>query len=89
MVEVFLGKAEAPRAVDALLNELTKTVLPNLERFPGIGRLLLGRPARSVEALSELDRLTQRLGAIAKGCDVREYVTTHYLLLYARIEGSA
>lgn len=88
-IEAFLLEAEIPQAFDVLLNELTDTVIPNLERFPGMGRFFLERPARSVEASNDIARLTKQLGAIAKGSELREYVMTHYLLLYAQIEGAA
>lgn len=42
-IEVFLIETEAARAFDALLDELTDIVIPNLERFPGMGRLFLQR----------------------------------------------
>ena len=87
-IEDFLIEAEAPHAFDALLDELTDTVIPNLERFPGMGRLFLERPARSVEVANGIDRLTKQLGSLAKDGVLREYVTTHYLLLYARIKGT-
>ena len=38
-LEAFLIKAEAAHAFDASLDELMGTVIPNLERFPGMGRL--------------------------------------------------
>ena len=85
-METFLVEAEAPHAFDALLDELTDTVIPNLERFPGLGRLFLERPARSVEVANGIARLTAQLGAIATDGELREYVMTHYLLLYARIK---
>lgn len=85
-LEAFL--AEAPRAFDALLDELTDTIIPNLERFPEMGRLFLERPARSVEATNGIARLTKQLDALAKDGELREYVTTHYVLLYARIGGT-
>ncbi|MDE1953157.1 MAG: type II toxin-antitoxin system RelE/ParE family toxin [Betaproteobacteria bacterium] len=87
-LETFLVKAEAPHAFDALLDELTDTVIPNLESFPGMGRLFLERPARSVEVANGLARLAKQLGSLAKDGEVREYVMTHYLLLYARIKGT-
>jgi len=87
-VETFLLEAEAPQAFDTLLAELTDIVIPNLERFPGMGRSFLERPARSVEAVNGIDRLTREMGAITKDGELREYVMTHYLLLYARIEGT-
>jgi hypothetical protein len=85
-LETFLVKAEAPHAFDALLDELTETVIPNLERFPGLGRLFLERPARSVEVTNGIARLTAQLGSMATDGELREYVMTHHLLLYARIK---
>ncbi|MGZ2749338.1 type II toxin-antitoxin system RelE/ParE family toxin [Burkholderia stagnalis] len=87
-VEAFLLEADTPHAFDALLDELTDTVIPNLERFPGMGRLFLERPARSVEASNGIARLTQQLDVIAEGSELREYVMTHDLLLYAQIKGA-
>lgn len=87
-VEAFLLQAEAPQAFDALLDELTETVIPNLERFPGMGRSFLERPTRSVETGNGMARLTKQLNAIAAGSELREYVMTHYLLLYAQIRGT-
>lgn len=69
-IEVFLLEADIPQAFDVLLNELTDTVIPDLERFPGIGRL------------------AKQLDVIAPDGELREYVTAHYLLLYAQIEGT-
>lgn len=87
-LEAFLVEAGSPHAFDALLDELTDTVIPNLERFPGMGRLLLDRPARSVEVANGVARLTKQLGSLAKDGELREYVMTHYLLLYARVNGT-
>lgn len=84
--EAFLLKADAPQALDALLDELTETVIPNLERFPGMGRLFFERSIRSVEASNGIDGLQARLKAIAKDGEIREYVMSHYLLLYARFD---
>ena len=85
-VEAFLLKADAARAFDALLDELTDTVIPNLERFPSMGHLFFERRARSVEVSNGISRLTNQLDAIAQGSGLREYVMTHYLLLYAHIK---
>jgi len=87
-IEAFAAAAEAPHAFDALLDELTDTVIPNLESFPGMGRLFLKRPARSVEVANGIARLTTQLGSIAEDGELREYVMTRYLLLYARIMGT-
>ena len=74
--EAFLLEANAPQAFDALLDELTDTVIPNLERFPGMGRLFFERPIRSVEASNWMDG------------EIREYVMPHYLVLYARFDAT-
>jgi plasmid stabilization system protein ParE len=87
-VEAFLLKIEAAQAFDALLDELTNTVIPNLERFPEIGRMFLQRPAHSVEAANGAARLNRQLDALAKGSELREYVTAHYLLLYAHVRNT-
>ncbi len=81
-------EANAPAAFDALLGELTDTVIPNLERFPGMGRLFFGRPVRSVEVSNGIDGLKRKLSAIAKEGEIREYVMSHYLLLYASFDTS-
>ena len=85
-IEDFLRQAEAPHAFDAVLDELLDTVIPNLERFPGMGRPLLERPATSVEASQAMQRLRQRLQALAPDAELREYVLTHHLLLYLRTD---
>lgn len=81
-VEAFLSEAGLSQAFDALLDELIDTIIPNLERFPEMGRLFLDRPARSVEAANSIARLDKQLRAVTDDGDIREYVMTHYLLLY-------
>lgn len=81
-IEAFLADAGALQAFDALLNELTDTVVYNLERFPEMGRSFLERPLGSVEASNGVARLTGQLNAIGEGSQLREYLTSHYLLLY-------
>ncbi|MHB1666828.1 MAG: type II toxin-antitoxin system RelE/ParE family toxin [Thiomonas sp.] len=87
-VERFLLEADALQAFDALLIELTDTVIPNLERFPGMGRRFFDRPTRSVEASNGIDSLHRKLEAIAKDGELREYILPHYLLLYVRIDST-
>ena len=87
-VQQFLEVARAPQAFDALLDELLDTVVPNLERFPDMGRRFMSRPVRSVEVNNALAKLQKQLAAIAQDGEVREYVMTHYLVLYARLESS-
>ena len=89
--EAFLNAADAPQAFDALINELLDTVVPNLERFPGMGRLFFERPIRSVEAsnaIRALKRKLKSLTSLAKDGEIREYVMSHYLLLYARFDNT-
>jgi plasmid stabilization system protein ParE len=87
-IDAFLTEAEAPQAFDALLDELTDTVIPNLERFPAMGRSFLSRAIRSVETSNGIDTLQGKLAAIGENAELREYVLEHYLMLYARV-GSA
>ena len=86
-IEDFLDQAGAAPAYDALLDELLTTIIPNLERFPDMGRSFLARPARSVETTNSLNALRNKLAALT--CDpdaVREYVLSDYILLYAHVE---
>jgi plasmid stabilization system protein ParE len=85
-VEQFLTAAGAPQAFDALLDELTDTVIPNLERFPDMGRLLMDRQAPSVEVRNGVESLERKLNVIGSGGEVREYVLAQFLLLYARFD---
>jgi hypothetical protein len=53
-IEAFLSEAGAGPAFDALLADLRATVIPNLRRFPRIGRRYLDNPPQSAEALAQL-----------------------------------
>ena len=80
-IEVFLTEADAASAFDDLLAELRATVIPNLARFPRIGRRYLENPPHSVEALTQLGALP------ADAADsLREYLHGDYLLLYVPME---
>jgi len=88
-IERFLIEAEAPRAYDALLDELLDTVIRNLERFPGMGRPFLARAPRSVETTNSLEALRAKLSALTPDPDaLREYIMDNYLVLYAQIGGN-
>lgn len=56
-IEAFLTEADSAFACDRLLAELRSTVIPNLRRFPRIGRKYLDQPPQSVEALARLAAL--------------------------------
>ena len=83
-IEAFLTEAGAAFAFDDLLAELRATVIPNLARFPRIGRRYLDNPPQSAEALAQLATLP------AGAADaLREYLHGDYLVLYAAMEASA
>jgi plasmid stabilization system protein ParE len=77
-IEAFLIEADADAAFDDLLDQLRSTVIPNLARFPRIGRRYLDNPPQSAEALS-------LLAALPSGApdSLREYLHGDYLMLYA------
>ncbi len=87
-IEAFWADADAPQAFDALIDELLETVIPNLERFPAMGRLFLERARRSVEASTAAERLGAKLQALAQDGGLREYVMSNYLVLYARLDAT-
>lgn len=76
-IEAFLIEVDAGAAFDDLLDQLRSTVIPNLARFPRIGRRYLDHPPQSAEALS-------LLAAMPTGAadSLREYLHGDYLLLY-------
>jgi hypothetical protein len=55
------------------------TVIPTLERFPEIGRDLLTRPLRSVQAQLRAEALRTRI----KAGSIREYIHRDWLILYS------
>ena len=83
-IEVFLTEADAGSAFDTLLAELRATVIPNLRRFPRIGRRYLVNPPQSAEALAQL-------AALPAGAPqaLREYLHEDYLVLYAAMQAEA
>lgn len=88
-IELFLTEVGAPQAFDGLLDELLETVIPNLERFPEMGRPFLARQPRSVETTNALTTLRAKLSALTPDADaLREYVLKDYLVLYAPIGGA-
>jgi len=76
-IESFLTEAGAGAAYDRLLDELRATVIPNLRRFPRIGRRYFDQPPQSAEALAQLAALPA--GAADR---LREYLHGDYLILY-------
>lgn len=83
-IEVFLTESDAAFAFDDLLAALRGTVIPNLSRFPRIGRRYLDNPPQSAEALAQLAALP------AGAADaLREYLHGAYLMLYTATEADA
>ena len=82
-IEAFLVEADADFAFDDLLAELRSTVIPNLQRFPRIGRRYLANPPQSAEALAQL-------AALPAGAPdaLREYLHGDYLMLYTVVDAS-
>lgn len=83
-IEAFLVEAEAGFAFDDLLAEIRATVIPNLRRFPRIGRRYLANPPQSAEALAQLAALP------ASAPDaLREYLHGDYLMLYSVVDATS
>lgn len=83
-IEAFLSEADAPHAYDALLTALRDTMIPNLRRFPRMGRPYLDRPPQSAEAITLLAQLPA--GALD---GLRVLGNGDYLILYAMQERAA
>lgn len=81
-IEAYLLEAGANRRFDEIVDELLDTVIPNLQRFPELGRPFLGHPIKSVEARNGIEALKRKAGHYNKDAEVREYVLSDYVLLY-------
>ncbi len=81
-IKAFLTEADAAFAYDDLLAGLRATVVPNLARFPLMGRRYLDQPPQSVEALQQLAQLPP--GAVEQ---LRVLLHGDYLLLYSVVAG--
>lgn len=82
-IDGFLTETEAGAApaFDALLVDLRTSVIPNLRRFPRLGRPYLDASPQSAEALALLAHLpTGAANAL------RIYLTGDYLILYTVTE---
>lgn len=77
-IESFLTEADARQVFTALLDDLAASIIPNLERYPELGRPFLDQPAKSVEAREMIGRLKSKIGSVT----LREYLAGDYLILY-------
>jgi plasmid stabilization system protein ParE len=83
-IEAFLTEADAAFAFDDLLADMRASVLPNLARFPRIGRRYLDNPPQSAQALAQ--RAALPAGAASA---LREYLHGDYLMLYTAMDANA
>ena len=88
VVESFWDENQFAQGFDRLIDELTDAVVPILKRHPRMGRNFLQRQPVSVDSATraqKLDALLRTLHTDAGRAEVREYVMTDYLLLYALV----
>ena len=76
----FLLSAEASAEFERLLDRLFDEIIPNLARFPDLGRDFAARLPQSAEGMAALATLRRKAG---RDTTLREYITADYLLLYA------
>ncbi len=77
-IATHLDEADAGFAFDRLLDDLEAQVIPNLRRFPRLGRSYARRAFLSAQAKAQLAGLTE-----ARAGRLREYLHGDYLILYA------
>ena len=88
VVESFWDENQFAQGFDRLVDELTDAVVPILKRHPRMGRNFLQRQPGSIDAAmraQKLDALLRTLDTDTTRAEVREYVMTDYLLLYALV----
>ena len=88
-IEAYWSANQFPQGYDRLLDELGETVIPSIERFPGMGRPFMERQPESVEAVTRLEKLIKRLAKLDRTGELREYVMDDYLVLYVILEAVA
>ena len=88
-IEAYCLAIEFPQGYDRLLAELGETVIPSIERFPGMGRLFIERKPASIEAVTKLEKLNKRLAKLDRMGELREYIMDDYLVLYVILKSVA
>ena len=83
VIEAFYAEAGTARGYGIVIDELLDTVIPNLERFPGMGRPFLARKAGSVEVVAAQAMLRTKSAAD----QLREYVLKTTIVLYLHSGG--
>lgn len=85
-IEAFWEECQFPNGFDRLVDELGEPVIANLKRHPRLGRNFLQRQAQSIDTQARLDKLKALLATLdtdTEHAQIREYVMTDCLLLYA------
>ena len=85
-IEAYWSLNQFPQGYDRLLDELGASVIPSIERFPGMGRPFVQRQPDTVEAVTKLEKLNKRLAKLDRTGEFREYVMDDYLILYLTLE---
>jgi plasmid stabilization system protein ParE len=80
----FLSQHEAAAEFESLITRLFEDVIPNLERFPKMGRDFLARDPLSDEGRAKRHSLEIKSG---RNTEIREYIADEYVLLYAVRDG--
>ena len=76
----FLLAEQAATEFDRLLDRLFEHVIPNLARFPDMGRDFAALAPLSRDGEAALRQLRRKAG---RDTSLREYITDDYLVLYA------
>ena len=87
-IETYWEACLFPAGHGRLLTELAATALVHLRNHPRMGRNFLQRQSKSVDTVTraqKLDALLNTLGTDAQRAEIREYVMSDYLLLYALV----
>lgn len=87
-IEDYWYACQFPLGNDRLLDELADTVIAHLQNHPRLGRNFLQRQTQSIGTQARLDKLKAllaTLGTDTEQAEIREYVMTDYLLLYALV----
>lgn len=79
-ISEFLIEEDSSVVFNNLITYLFEDVIPNLKRFPKMGRDFLGREPLSEEGRAKLHSLKMKSG---RDTEIREYIADEYLILYA------
>lgn len=82
----FLDAVAARAEFERLLDRLFEDIIPNLARFPDLGRDFVARAPQSTEGAAALAALRRKAGRDTTLC---EYIKDDYLMLYAVRGGTA